>query len=83
MNKRALVFVMVATMLFTFSAARPANAIVPALAWAVWGIAAGVTGIAVVADQTSDHEQAQANNQGQEEAEELGNTASDVRQSPG
>jgi hypothetical protein len=82
MNTRAVVFVMVATMLFTFSAARPANAIVPALAWAVWGIATGVATVAVVADETRDHEQAKTNNQGHEERKELGNTASDVRQSP-
>jgi hypothetical protein len=66
MNKRAIVSVVVAIMLFTFGTAPPAQAIVPALAWAVWGIAAGVTGIAVVADETSDHKQAKANNQGRD-----------------
>jgi hypothetical protein len=65
MNKRAIIFVMVAIMLSTFCTAPPARAIVPALAWAVWGIAAGVTGIAVVADETSDQEQATADNRGQ------------------
>ena len=83
MNKRAIIFVLVAIMLFTFGTAPPANAIVPAVAWGIWGIAAGATGIAVVADETSDHEQAQANNQGQEEPKELSNTASEMQQSPG
>jgi hypothetical protein len=66
MKKRAIVSVMVAITLFTFGTARPAHAIVPALAWAIWAIAAGVTGIAVVADETSDHRQAKAGNQGQD-----------------
>ncbi len=66
MNKRAITFVVVAIMLFTFGTAPPANAIVPAFAWVIWGIAAGATGVAVVADRTSDHEQAKANNQGQD-----------------
>jgi hypothetical protein len=65
-NKRAIVFVMVGIMVFTFCTAPPANAIVPAFAWAVWSIAAGVIGTAVVADRTSDHEQVMANNQGQD-----------------
>ena len=83
MNKRAIIFVVVAIMLFTLCTAPPANAIVPAFAWVVWGIAAGVTGIAVVADETSDHGQAQANNQGEEEPKELKNTASELQQGPG
>jgi uncharacterized lipoprotein YajG len=83
MNKRAVIFVMVAVMLFTFCVAPPANAIVPALAWAIWGIAAGVTGIAVVADETSDHEQAKADSQGQEERGGTKNLASELQQSPG
>jgi uncharacterized lipoprotein YajG len=67
MNKRATIFVVVAIMLFTFCAAPPAEAIVPALAWAVWGIATGVAGIAVAVDETrSDQQQAKANNQGQD-----------------
>ncbi len=66
MNMRAVIFVMVAIMLFSVCTAPPAQAIVPAVAWAIWGIAAGVTGIAVVADETSHHEQAKANNQGQD-----------------
>jgi uncharacterized lipoprotein YajG len=65
MSKRAIVVVMVATLLFTFCTAPPAKAIVPAVAWAIWAVAAGATGAAVVADQTSNHEQAKANNQGQ------------------
>jgi len=83
MSKRAIIFVMVAIMLFTFCTAPPANAIVPAFAWVIWAIAAGGTGVAVVADETSDHKQAQANNQGQEEPKELSNTASEMQQSPG
>ena len=83
MNKRVIVSVMIAIMLATFGTAPPANAIVPALAWAVWGIAAGVTGIAVVADETSDHKQAQANNQGQEEPKDRSKTASELQQNPG
>ena len=83
MNKRAIIFVMVAIMLFTFCTAPPANAIVPALAWVIWGIAAGASGIAVLADETSDKDQAQANNQGQEGPKELGSTASKLQQSPG
>lgn len=86
MNKRAVVFLVVAIMLFTFCAAPPANAIVPALAWAVWGIAVGVTGIAVVANEANDnddHEQAKANNQAQEERKGMKNTASEFQQSPG
>jgi len=65
MNKRVIVFVMVAIMLFTVCTARPARAIVPAVAWVVWGIATGVTAVAVVADEESDHQQAKANTQGQ------------------
>jgi uncharacterized lipoprotein YajG len=84
MNKRAIVFLMVAVMLFTFCIAPPANAIVPAAAWVIWSIVAGATSVAVVADETrSDHEQSQANNQGEEKPEELRNTASDLWQSPG
>jgi hypothetical protein len=71
MNKRGMIFVMVGIMLFTFCTAPPANAIVPALAWAVWGIATGITGIAVVADRASDREQVTANNQG-EDVNDLG-----------
>jgi len=66
MNKRAIVFVMVGIMVFSFCTAPPANAIVPALAWAVWTIAVGATGVAVVADQRSEHEQATAKNQGED-----------------
>jgi predicted MFS family arabinose efflux permease len=83
MKKRVTVFLMVAVMLFTFCIAPPANAIVPAVAWVIWGIVAGGTGVAVVADQTrSDHEQAQANNQRQEEPKGLKDTASASQQSP-
>ena len=63
---------MVAIMLFTFCTAPPANAIVPALAWAVWGIGAGVTGIAVVTDATSDQEQPTADNREQVQAANQG-----------
>jgi hypothetical protein len=67
MKMKAITFVVVATMPFTFCIARPANAIVPVVAWVIWGIATGVSGVAVVADVTkSGHEQAKANNQGQE-----------------
>jgi hypothetical protein len=67
MNKRPLVAVMVAITLFTFCAAPPAEAIVPALAWVVWGIATGGAGIAVAVDETrSDQQQAKANSQGQD-----------------
>ncbi|MBP1725570.1 MAG: hypothetical protein H6Q51_868 [Deltaproteobacteria bacterium] len=67
MNKKAITFVMVAILLFTVCTAPPANAIVPAAAWVVWSIVAGATGVAVVADETrSNHEQATANNQGQD-----------------
>jgi len=83
MRKRAIIVVMVATMVFSFCIAPPANAIVPVLAWVIWGIAAGATGAAVVADETGDHEQAQANNQGQEEPKEIKNTASESEQGPG
>ena len=58
-------FVMVAIMLFSVCTAPPARAIVPAVAWVVWGIATGTAAVAVVADETRDHEQAKANNQGQ------------------
>jgi predicted MFS family arabinose efflux permease len=84
MNKRAIIFVMVVIMLFTFCIAPPANAIVPAVAWVIWSVAAGATGIAVVVDETrSDHEQAQANNQRQEEPKGIKDTASELQQSPG
>ena len=58
MNKRAIIFVVVAIMLFTFCTAPPANAIGPlAVAWAIWGVVTGVGGAAVVAHETrSDHE---------------------------
>ena len=88
MNKRAIIFVMVAIMLFTFCTAPPANAIVPAFAWAIWGIAAGVSGIAVVANENevndnNDHEQDKASNQGQEEQKEIKKTGLESQQSPG
>lgn len=66
MNKRAVLFVAVGIMLFTFCTAPPARAIVPALAWAVWGVATGIASIAVVADEATDHRQAQANSRGQD-----------------
>jgi hypothetical protein len=84
MNKRALIFVMVAIMLVTFCVAPPAHAIVPAAAWVVWSIIAGATGVAVVADETKgDHEQAQANNQRQDEPQATKDTASALQQNPG
>jgi hypothetical protein len=84
MNKRAIIFVMVVIMLFTFCIAPPANAIVPAVAWVIWSIAAGATGIAVVADETrSDHERAQANNQRKDEPQATKDTASALQQNPG
>jgi predicted MFS family arabinose efflux permease len=83
MKKRVTVFLMVAVMLFTFCIAPPANAIVPAVAWVIWGIVAGGTGVAVVVDQTSsDHEQAQANNQRQEEPKGTEDNALASQQSP-
>jgi uncharacterized lipoprotein YajG len=84
MKKRGTVFLMVAVMLFTFCIAPTANAVVvPAVAWVIWGIVAGGTGVAVVADQTrSDHEQAQANNQRQEEPKGTEDTALASQQSP-
>ena len=83
MKKRVTVFLMVAVMLFTFCIAPPANAIVPAVAWVIWGIVAAGTGVAVVVDQTkSDHEQAQANKQPQEEPKGIEHTASASEQSP-
>jgi uncharacterized lipoprotein YajG len=67
MNKRAASFVVVAITLFTFCAAPPAKAIVPVVAWVVWGIATGVAGVAVAVDETrSDQQQAKANSQGQD-----------------
>jgi hypothetical protein len=66
MNKRAISFIVVAIMLFTFGTAPPAHAIVPVVAWVIWGVVVGVSGTAVVADRTSDHEQVTANNQGQD-----------------
>jgi hypothetical protein len=84
MNKRVIVFVMVASMLFTFCIAPPANAIVPAAAWVIWSIVAGATGVAAVADETKgDHEQAQANNQREEEPKGAKDTAAELQQSPG
>ena len=84
MNKKAIVFVMVAIMLVTFCIAPPANAVVPAVAWVIWGIAAGSTGVAVAVDETrSDHDHGQANNQRQEEPKGIKNTASDLQQNPG
>jgi flagellar biosynthesis component FlhA len=85
MKKRGTVFLMVAVMLFTFCIAPPAKAaaFLPPLAWVIWSIVAGGTGVAVVANQTkSDHEQAQASNQRQEESKGLKNTASASQQSP-
>ena len=84
MKKRVTVFLMVAVMLFTFCIAPPANAVVvPAVAWVIWSIVAGGTGVAVVADQTrSDHEQAQANNQRQEEPKGTEDNALASQQSP-
>ena len=84
MKKRVTVFLMVAVMLFTFCIAPPANAVVaPAVAWVIWSIVAGGTGVAVVADQErSDHEQAQANNQSQEEPKGLTDTALASQPSP-
>jgi uncharacterized lipoprotein YajG len=84
MKKRVTVFLVVAVMLFTFCTAPPANAVVvPAVAWVVWSIVAGGTGVAVVADQTkSAYEQAQANNQRQEEPKGLKDTALASQQSP-
>jgi hypothetical protein len=68
MKKRVTVFPMVAAMLFTFCIAFLVKAVVPLFVWAVWAIGVGVIGVGVVADQTrSDHEQAQANNQPEEE----------------
>jgi predicted MFS family arabinose efflux permease len=84
MSKRPIIFVMVAIMLFTFCTAPPAHAIVPAVAWAIWAVAAGATGVAVVADETSNHGQAQAKTQGQEEQrKETKSTAPELQQSPG
>ncbi|HVO83060.1 MAG TPA: hypothetical protein VMU60_01420 [Syntrophobacteria bacterium] len=84
MNKRVIVFVMVAIMLFTFCIAPPAHAIVPAVAWVIWGIAASATGVAVVADETrTDHEQAQAKDQRQDDREGIKNTAAGLQQNPG
>jgi heme O synthase-like polyprenyltransferase len=83
MSKRAIIFVMVVTMVFSFCIAPPANAIVPTLAWVVWAIAAGATGAAAVADHTGDQEQAQAKNQGQEAPKAIHDTASELEQSPG
>jgi len=84
MKKRVTVFLMVPVMLFTFCIAPTANAVVvPAVAWVIWGIVAGGTGVAVVADQTrSDHEQAQANNQRQEEPKGTEDNALASQQSP-
>jgi predicted MFS family arabinose efflux permease len=84
MNKRAIIFVMVAIMVFTFCTAPPAHAIVPVVAWVVWGIATAATGVAVTADKTrGDHRQAQASDQRQEEPKGVENTASALQQSPG
>jgi hypothetical protein len=67
MNKRATIFVVVAITLFTFCAAPPAKAIVPAVAWVVWGIVTGGAGIAVAVDEArSDQQQAKASSQGQD-----------------
>jgi len=85
MKKRVTVFLMVAVMLFTFCIAPPAKAAVflPPLGWVIWSIVAGGTGVAVVADQTrSDHEQAQANNQRQEEPKGTEDNALASQQSP-
>jgi hypothetical protein len=69
MKKRVTVFPMIAVMLLTFCIAFLVKAVVPLFVWAVWAVGVGVIGVGVVADQTrSDHEQAQANNQSQEEA---------------
>ena len=84
MKKRGTVFLMVAVMLFTFCIAPPANAVVvPAIAWVIWSIVAGGTGVAVVADQErSNHEQAQANNQRQEKPKGTEDNALASQQSP-
>jgi uncharacterized lipoprotein YajG len=84
MKKRVTVFLMVAVMLFTFCIAPPANAVVvPAVAWVIWSIVAGGTGVAVVADETrSDHEQAQASNQREEEPKGTEDNALASQQSP-
>jgi predicted MFS family arabinose efflux permease len=84
MNKRVIIFVMVAIMVFTFCIAPPAHAIVPVVAWVIWGIATAATGVAVAADETKgDHKQAQANNHQQEEPQGVKNTASALQPSPG
>jgi predicted MFS family arabinose efflux permease len=83
MKKRVTVFLMVAVMLFTFCTAPPAHAIVPVVAWVVWGVAVGVSSVAVMADKTkSAHEQAQANNQRQEEPKGIRDTALASQQGP-
>jgi uncharacterized lipoprotein YajG len=67
MNKKAIIFVVVPIMVFSFCIAPPAHAIVPAVAWAVWAIATGATGVAVAVDETrSDQQQAKANSRGQD-----------------
>jgi predicted MFS family arabinose efflux permease len=83
MSKRTIIFAIVVIMLFTFSVAPPAHAIVPLAAWAIWGIAVGVTSVAAVAKKTSDHEQAKAKNQAQEDGKGMKSTASQLQESPG
>ena len=70
MNNRTFIYVVAALMLFTFTTATPAQAIVPAIAWVVWGVAAGVAGTAVVVDQKTE-EQHNANVGEQEQGSEI------------
>jgi predicted MFS family arabinose efflux permease len=74
MKNRSLVLVVAVVMLFTFITAPPAHAIVPAIAWVVWGIGTAVASVAVAVDVSNQKEQ-QAQKQreafdsgGQEEA---------------
>ena len=83
MHKRAIISVVVAIMLFTVCTAPPAQAIVPVVAWAIWGVAAATTGIAVVANEAGDHEQDRADNQGREEQKEIRRTGLESQQNPG
>ena len=54
MNNRTLIYVIAALMLFT--TASPAQAIVPAVAWVIWGVAAGVAGSAVITGQETEEQ---------------------------
>ena len=78
MKKRSLVLVVVGIVLFTFIAAPPAHAIVPAFAWVIWGIGAAVSSVAVWVDVGKQKEQHEASDQGRQ-GEELKPEGSDMQ----